>query len=308
MSNFNLIEAEDEFLLNKLDLRISRPGLYPSEASVAYEVNGRKIVLGKCLREAWYRSMGIDGGCVTPKLAMTGRLGKAAERDTIDRWKSMGIWGQNNVKFFNRHYYLSGELDAVIRAPDGELILQEIKTFYGYYAQREVLGSKRPPIPGKPKTNQFLQTVLYHWEYKDQIDDHRMYYLERGDGTRVSFRVGTIPNENGTHSCYWEQLPCKYWNFFSEGKKICPYTIEDIHQRYTDLANYLKQKVLPPKDYEKIWSDDKVIDMKKEGHVSESAYKKWQKNKKKDPIGNWECNWCKYSVQCQQDEMTSAIK
>ena len=307
---FSIIELENKLITTRSGLAIQRPGLYPSEASVAYNIDGQKIVMGKCLRAAWYRSMEIEPtGCVSPKLAMTGELGKGCEQQAIDRWKRLGLYYDSNIKFYNKELAISGELDCVVTDPEASeirLVGYEIKSFYGYVPGRTIFGAKRPPIPGVPKDNQFLQSVFYAWEYRDKIEEYRMYYVERGNGTRCEFAIGV---DEQSHECWWEQLNenNKYWNFFKPGKVYQPYTIDDIIYRYKNLIKCLKGKILPPKDFHSTWDEDRVEFMYGHGKIGKTNYEKWKKSPAKNPLGDWQCNYCEYKAQCEQDELTKAI-
>jgi len=309
--DFSLIAEEDDYESNLKSFAKNRPGLYPSEASVEFMENGQKIVLGHCLRATWYRVLDIpvpDGTNVS--LMMKAHLGKWDEIGTIDKWKGMGIWVANNVKFYNKSYGLSGELDAIIKNPlTGGNIGIECKTFYSYAAGRNICGVQREKgtgrsFPGHPKVEHFLQAVLYYYEYKDILEQYRLYYLERGDGHRLEFRVGTIDNSDGTHQCYWEQVPGKYWNVFEEGKVIQPYTIEDIHSRYKRAIEYINKKILPPRDFASIYSADQIERLHDKGEISKTDYERWAKNPDKNHLGSWQCSYCSWKKQCEQDSLT----
>ena len=309
---FSLVEAMDEYVVRPRELYKSRPGLYPSEASVCYELDGRKVTIGKCLRASWYRLQPDVTGEETggAGLQMKALIGKWDEMAIIDTIKKMGLFFDNNVKFFYAPLTMSGELDMVITNPlTGGKILYEIKSYYGHYANTLICGTRpksyktvpnKLGIPGKPKDNQFLQTSLYAWEYKDQVEETRMLYIERGDGHRVEFKVGTV-EDNGKNFCYWEQVPGPYWSHFEAGKKIQPYTIEDVHDRYRQLQKYAVNKDVPPMDFEAVWSSDKIEWAHKNGLVSDSKYNKYLK--KKENIGDWQCSWCQYKKQCEEDFM-----
>lgn len=309
---FSLIAEEDNYEATRKRYTIRRPGLYPSEASVEYMDGTRKVVLGKCMRAAWYRALEtpkIDG--VNVSLMMKAHLGKWDETGAVRKWKEMGIWVDNNIKFYNRDLALSGELDAILKNPmTGKLLGLEMKTFYGYPANRSICGVKREKgtgrfIAGRPKDEHFLQAILYAWEYQGTLDEYRLYYMERGDGHRVEFRVGFQENPDGTHQCYWEQIPGKYWNAYKEGKVLQPYTVEDIHERYKALLEYLRKRELPPKDFSEEWDEDTVEFMFQRGDVSKTNYDKWVKNPKTNKLGDWHCSYCDYREQCRQDDITS---
>jgi hypothetical protein len=307
---FSLVAEEDNYESTRISFSKPRPGLYPSEASVAFTApNGANVVLGKCMREAWYRALDIPKPSgVSVGLAMKGSIGKQNEIARVQRWKEMGLWLDNSVKFFNRNLAVSGELDCIIRNPitSGRLGI-EIKTFYGYGANRNLCGVKREKgsnksLPGTPNDQHFLQSCVYAWDYKDDIDEYRLYYLERGDGHRIEFRVGFQELPNGTHQCYWEQIPGPYWSNYQDGKVLQPYTIEDIHDRYKQLLQFLRDKKLPPKEFSLEWDAPTVEYMYSIGNVPYGSYNKWLDNPKANPIGPWQCRYCDYRTICEQDE------
>jgi len=309
---FSIVESENTHEREKLSLTRHRPGLYPSEASVEYMDGTRKIVLGHCLRSAWYRAMNIQKiKGVNVSLGMKAKLGKWDEKGVIERWKEMGLWIDNNIKFFTERLILSGELDAILRnRKNDKLVGVEIKTFYGYPANRSLCGVQREKGTGKyyagrPKDEHFLQSALYAWEYQDVLDEYRLYYLERGDGHRIEFRILFQENDDGTHQCCWEQIAGPYWNAYKEGIVRQPYTIEDVHARYKKLVELLRAKTLPPKDFDKVWDAPTIEYLHSQGTISKTEYDKWVTNPSKNKIGSWQCSYCDFQDQCTQDDLTA---
>jgi hypothetical protein len=303
---FSLVDYEDEYVANKPHFAMNRAGLYPSEASVKYWLDGEEVVDGGCHRASWYRVLGVPvPGPPNVSLNMKASLGKWDEIGTTSRWKEMGIWVDNAVKFFNKELVVSGELDAIIKNPHtGKLIGIEQKSFYNYAANKEICGSKKDQIPGKPKMSHFLQSAIYAWDYRNILDEYRIYYLERGDGHRVEFRVGFIA-EDGKNRCYWEQIPGKYWSVFQPGIVKQPFYIEDIHARYKQLGEYIKTKKLPPRDYPSFWPDDKIEWLYRNKRINKTDYEAWVKKPAKHKISSWQCSYCNYRSQCEVDDATS---
>jgi hypothetical protein len=304
---FSVVAAEDEYYTKSKGLSRHRPGLHPTEASVEFLEDGKKIVIGKCHRAAWYRSMEVArGDGPSAGLMMKANLGKWDEQGLVDKWKEMGIWHDNNIKFYQKSHFLSGELDAVLRNPvTGGLLGMEVKSFYGYYANKEITGAKRDKIPGIPLDTHFLQAILYAWEYRDILEEFRLYYIERGDGHRVEFRIGWDDRPDGTHQLWWQQVDGKYWNYYIPDKIYQPYTIEDVYDRFSTLLKKLQTKELPPKDFSDKWDEDTVEWMWDHGKLGKTKYEKWQKKPSSNPIGDWQCQYCDFSAQCAQDELTT---
>ena len=310
MNDFSLTRLEDRFALRDRPYSRHRPGLYPSEASVEYIQDGLKIVDGKCMRAAWYRSMKIPKtDPAGPKLNHTADLGKWDEIGLIERWKELGLWVDNNVKFYRADLAMSGELDAILKSPDGSIIGYEIKSIYGRFADDTVFGKsyvRQPSIPGRPKEDQLLQALVYEWEYKDELDQYRMFYLERGDGRRVEFEVGSDTDKDDR--CWYRQVEGDYWEYFEPGIVYLPFTIHDIHARYKQLVQYLRGKTLPPCDFEEVYSADKIEQLWSLGKIGKTKYQKWQKKPDKEYIGDWQCSYCAYKSQCKQDRINSRLE
>jgi len=309
---FSLVAEEDDYTETKRGYTIRRPGLYPSSASVTYMDGTRRMTVGKCLRGAWYSAMQYrrDRG-IDVSLMMKASLGKWDEIGNVEKWKEMGIWVANNIKFFNKELALSGELDAILKNPiTGKIMGVEMKTFYGYPANRSICGVKREKgtgnrYNGRPKDEHFLQAILYYWEYQDRLDEYRLYYLERGDGHRIEFRVGFDKQPDGKHKVWWQQVPGDYWTAYSDEKVYQPYTIEDIHDRYRELLKMLREKKLPERDYNIIWDTEEIELRRSLGEIANTKYEKWQKNPalKSNQMGDWHCSYCDYQDQCEKDSI-----
>lgn len=292
----SLVLKENSHLIDKPDFRIPRPGIWPSETSVKYELAGREHVDGKCMRAAWYRIMGYKPQTRDPNMEMKGSLGKSAEEACVERWKKMGLLIDNNVKFFIKKYGLSGEMDAVLRPGDPEMdpVGYEIKSFYGGGASRELCGSKRPPVPGAPKADHLLQAAVYFDVYKEKMSEYRLYYVERGDGHRIEFKVLLEP-EGDTHRVGYQQVPGPYWSTESNEEVLKPYTIKDIHERMDKLVECVKARNKPSREFKKTWDAEDVEWAHSAGLISDYKLKGFKKGK---PLGAWQCGYCAFANQC----------
>lgn len=316
LKEFILTDMEDDFMVQNSGLGVRRQGLYPSEASVQFQLDGKTVTRGKCLRACFYRAMKEKmtnpGGA---RLMATASLGKWDEQGLIERWKEMGIWIDNNIKFFDQDFFVSGELDAVLSHPDKKdyRIGYEIKTHYGNFSNKHVKGAKgrklkdggysktQPRLVGAPKWEQFLQAVYYSHFYvttKGLLDEYRMYYLERGDGTRNEFRVGT-ELVDGKHKCWYQQIPGKHWITFEPEKVYMPYAIEDVQDRYKALLKALRDKTMPGMDFRNIYDEEYVEWAYKNKEISKSKYEAFGKG---DNSGSWQCSYCGYKDRCAKDE------
>jgi CRISPR/Cas system-associated exonuclease Cas4 (RecB family) len=282
-------------LVEATDAHMTRPQLglprgihfYPSEASADWiDHHGVKRVAGTCMRQAWYRCTGTKTvGQADAYSEWIFALGKAVECILVEQWKQMGIWVANNVKFYEEKHNVSGELDVVLSEPDGTLFGVECKSFYGYQATRDIIGNKH--ITGKPKTSQLLQTLVYVdlCRRLGIIQYFKMIYYARDSAARKEFDIALI--QDGEHL-----RPT------IDGVIDYRFTIQDIYDRYDQLAAHIKNNDLPPRDFGLVWDNEKVEERRALGEVSDTAYKDWQKKPDKNPIGDWQCRYCPYAQVC----------
>jgi hypothetical protein len=248
--------------------------------------HGIERVSGTCLRQSWYRLSGqFQSSGTSPYSEWIFALGKAVEEILVEQWKQMGIWVANNVKFYDKERNISGEVDVVLAEPDGTLYGVEAKSFYGYMATRDLLGNKK--IQGRPKTSQLLQTLVYVDLCKRLgiIEYFKMVYYARDSAGRTEFDIGLLQDGEHLRPTVDDVIDYRF-------------TMEDIYDRYAELAEYVEKKEPPPQDFEKTWDHDKVKLRRDVGDVSKSAFEKWQRSPGKYPIGDWQCRYCNYAGEC----------
>ena len=301
---FSLVKLEDEFIGKQDTFRLgdSRPGFWPSEASVAFMQDGRRRVYGTCQRAAWYRSCGLMiPGDPNTSLIWKGHLGKQVEKAQVEKWKQMGIWETSNIKFYDRELVVSGEVDAIIKHPEtGGLVGYEIKSFYGYPANKKICGAKRDGIAGVPRMAQFLQAAIYSFKFRDRLEEFRLMYIERGDGHRVEFKVG-FEEKGGEFYPYWQQVAGPYWGCYRPEPVVQQYTVREMHDRYKGLRQALVKKELPDRDYPEYWDADWTEYLWTQGEINKTDYEKFQRNPGKYPCQSWQCSYCRFSEQCRVD-------
>jgi len=283
-------------LFKDMDRHMTRPKFkaarskffYPSEASVRLtDQYGDSKIVGKCLRASYFRLSGEFEGI--PYDAHTQYIfmgGNRTESALINIWKEMGVWVDNSVKFVDYEHNISGELDAILAEPGtGQLYGVEVKSFYGYFAEKEIFGNKSQK--GFPKMGQLLQTLIYTNFFKNQLPYFRMVYFDRGGSKRRTFKIEL--HEEG--NIIYPKV---------EGEIIRSFAVNDIYARYSELQDCLETKTIPPNDFELQYSDTKVEDFWKKGKVAKTKYEKWQKGKlgSHEKIGDWECNYCQYKNEC----------
>lgn len=262
---------------------------YPSEASVKLtDEHGDSVTEGGCLRASYFRLSGEFEGI--PHDARTEYIfmqGKSVESDLVSLWKEMGIWVANNIKFIDQNNNISGELDAVLAEPEtGQLYGVEVKSFYGYHAEKEIMGNFKKS--GFPKMSQLLQTLVYlnYWHDKG-LPYFRMVYFARDSVKRRTFKIELHKEGNIIYPKV-------------EGQVIRSFTVNQVLDRYKQLQQYVDSKTIPPNDYELQYSDAKIEDYYKKGKVSKTDYEAYKKGKlaKYEYVGDWNCSYCKFKNVC----------
>ena len=192
----NILETVDKFLENPYIQREYRKstGFYPSQASciIKNEYNETSLI-GACLRNNYWRVNAIKP--TNPMTARSKRItgyAKLIEQFEIEQYKKLGIWRDNNVKFYNTKYNISGEADAIIYDKGINLNIGiEIKTGYDYRFRKEVIGTHYRK--GKPKLDNLLQTMLYIDYFNIPF---KIVYIDRGNAARKEYSI-TL-NKDGT--------------------------------------------------------------------------------------------------------------
>lgn len=289
MPRYNLIAATDAWMTRKqFSLPRSLYHLYPSEASVTYiDKDGIQRTEGKCHRESWMRI--TKTGTPEPHDAYTQWIfasGKGVEEILVEQWKQMGVWHANNVKFYNKERNVSGELDVVIKDPKtGELIIIEVKSFAGYNNKKLIMGNKS--VKGRPKTPQLLQLLIYIDLCKGLglVDYGKLVYYARDTGDRREFNVELTDKGQPV----------------IDGKIDHRFTMDTIYDRFDLLNSYVQKGEMPPRDYEMIWSPEKVERENQLGNIAKTNYEKWKRNHSKYPIGDYQCKWCSLRHECYKE-------
>ena len=262
-------------------------GYHPSAAScIITNEYGEDETVGKCLRDSYWSHKSLEKS--NPMNARGVRIcavGSMCEKWEVNKYKEMGIWRGNNVKFFDTDHGISGEVDAFIEdVQTKRLVGVEIKTGYGYQFQSRVIG--KPGRKGKPKPEHLMQVMLY-MNYFKEMPLFKMVYLDRGNAARAEFNI-TIDKNTGAGlydgRVYSDRL-----------------TIPAILNRYQGLGKCLDDGVLPERDYQLQYSNDHIDFLNDSGRLSKANTKTWGKHKELE-LGDWRCSYCDYKDYCWKKE------
>lgn len=292
--NYDLWEHTDQHITRpKFGNEKPSTYFYPSEASVKLtDEHGDVYTEGGCMRSSYFRLVGgFQAIPNEPRTEYIFMQGKIIEQELIEKWKEMGIWVANNVKFTDEENHISGELDTILVEPGhGQMYGVEVKTFYGYQAEKEIFGNKNSK--GFPKMSQLLQTLTYVNYWRDKgLPYFRMAYFGRDSVKRRTFKV-ELEQEGNT-------LYPKV-----EGVVVREFTMNDVLSRYKELSQYLASQTIPPNDYELQYSDAKIEDYFKKGKVAKTKYEDYTKGrlKKYEYVGDWQCSYCKFKNICWENK------
>lgn len=302
----NLFRKIEEHMAAPLPIKSSRaPSFYPSAASCRDENNPDKIH-GACMRQQWYRCAGFAES--NPNTAYSHYIfaaGNMWEDWLTEQCKQMGIWIANSVKWAIPEYYISGEIDILIRDEDGEPIIVENKTYNAsnYQAKKEICGiaGARPT----PKVQNAMQAALYLSYFsapeRGGIKKVLLTYMDRsctGPDSQQQFEIRLNPRDGKT-----------YINVYTTDSRGTPFsydiegvTMEGIFERYNELMESLQESTdNPPKaDFMHIYPAETIEAMWANGEIAKTKYEKYQSNPIKYPIGYWACTaYCGYRDLCK---------
>jgi len=258
---------------------------YPSEASVVDKTTGK--VIGTCMRQAYLRAIRHPGLPKGPSSDTILKMGKWLELMMVDTWKSMGILVDQSVRFRNERVWLSGELDVVLREPGSNTLFgAEIKTFHGYKAETEIMGSKT--IKAHPKDNHLLQTIIYANEFRNRLAYFKLFYLARDNGRRKQFNIAISPSTKQGEPTLAS----------IDDEPITSFTVEDIYARYAKLTEAVKSCALPPAEFQLRYTDERIEADFANGLMSKKKYTDFHKKGEEARPGDWQCSYCPYKNFC----------
>jgi len=182
----------------------------------------------------------------------------------------------------------------MVRSPRSEIIGVECKTGGGYFFNRTVFGTKT--IQGNPRLNHLLQACIYLDHYIEQgtIKEFIILYISRDSFDRIEHRIRmekrvsvSLDEEVVTRGPVLNGVPFRLFN------------MHDIYTRYLELDRVLAGELLPAREYDPHYSDEKVIRMYEREKISKSAYTSHVK--KGDIVADPACKFCSWRKRCLRD-------
>ncbi len=257
--------------------------LFPTQSSTFIAYPKYKKLEGKCMRAAYYHCMGMEESPgLTLRNHLIFKMGDYTEKMILDILKEKGDLVEEGTKFFNEQYNISGRLDAIIKH-EGKEVGLEIKSIgSNKYAINHIFGSKWNEA--FPKWQNLFQTIIYCYVFRDRIDEFIILYIRRDTCETKEFIVSLQPKDGKLYPCI-------------DGKLDERFCVEDILERYSQLSEFIRLGILPPKEYQKIYPANMIQQYLKAGFMSRYMAEKY----KTEPFGDINCRFCGYSDLCEQD-------
>lgn len=290
LENINLKEKTLQWFSRKQFRPKGRGTLWPSEASAEFTNDyGEQEVTGKCHRAIHYRIAGVpQTNPPDAKSQIIFLLGHQVEAAVTEAWKQMGIWENNSVRWEDKEKNISGEMDVILREGD-QLYGCEVKSFYGYYANKQILGTwsgrgkNKIFIKGKPKDEHLMQAALYCDHTRGRLAGFKLFYVSRDATDMGEFNI-TV-NEEGA--------------IFIDDRRETRFDMSNIYARYAKMNRAVKDKAKPIKEFVYQPTDERVDTLAARGVVSATALKNHQSGKQK--YSDWHCTYCDWKDHCLQD-------
>lgn len=296
-------------MLSPLPVRSKRlPTFYPSAASCR-DVNDPTVIHGACLRSQWYRCAGFSES--NPSTAYNQYIfaaGNMWEDWLTEKCKEIGIWVANSVKFSIEDYYISGEIDILVRDEDGSPVIIENKTYNAsnYNAKAEIcgLGGRRPT----PKYSNAMQAALYLSYFSKEenggINKVWLTYMDRsctGPESQQLFVI-TLNKVDGLTYIHVDTNDAKGTSYSYDLPGV---TMEGVFSRYKELMESLQNSLEDPPapDFMHIYPEAVVEQKFRDGEIAKTNYEKWKSNPDKYPLGYFMCrSYCGYRDLCKKQK------
>lgn len=322
------------YLSNKLAKALLSPSftnnrktssLTPSSAStIVKDSKGNSRVVGACLRQQYYKIKDFvpDEGDKNIDWTLSALMGEKMHDLLVDFIDVFGFeMGLQKLtrehSIYDSLIKLSGRCDLIVWDHNNkEPVGIEIKSIGEYKAKKAV---------EQPIDEHVLQSVVYLDFYNRNIPEGQkkitkwyIWYVSRTENWTIKSK-----SHNSDFTMLWDYcieldngVPIITLTDGSK-QRWTDYSIENIYKRYNDLHTYLSANSLPPRDYEILYSEEKITGMYQNGLISKKGdsevIDKWLKKgappgKLKVTMGDSECSFCEYQKLCWEGTTSTSRK
>lgn len=331
--NWSFIQHATDHLSKPRFGEQKQPTLWPSSATA--EIDGK--VLGKCRRQNFlryakdnyafsdkYENLSeiyelVSNNTIPPSVysQWIWRAGELYEQYCIDLAKESGVYVAEQVNIYIPDFNVSGKIDFITINPEtSKYHIVEVKSIYGFNAN-SVLGTdsqRRDGNLGTPRESHLMQIGLYQSWYgntNEEFGPGLLVYGARDTGKYGEFLITVELNEeDGKHYIHYQPNTPFY------GPKVnTNISIENILMNYKLVQDALATCEVPPRDYELLFSQERIEEMYQAGELTKTDTAQHEKRKKQlaegkkrvvKPVekGDWQCRLCEYKNICYEEDAT----
>lgn len=258
--------------------------LSPS-SSMCYTYSGEP--LGSCIKQVW---LDIKKKPISKKIDSSGiyvaESGNIWEAWLIERYKSIGIYLDDDIALIDNELQLSGKLDILHINPEtGDREVTEVKTYSSssYYATKGIMGF-REQIP-RPKDDHLLQSIKYLMMLKE-YDIHvvNIVYLDRACKSFFN---------NKQFKVYLEDDEIFYETYYRNELIRChidTFNIQSLKEKDSALLQLIELDFVPDPDYKISYTLQDVEEKYRKGELTKKAYESVTKsNTDPSTLSDWRC-------------------
>lgn len=333
MTNWSFIKHVTDYMTRPRFGQQKAPTLWPSSATGTR--NGQTI--GKCRRQAFfryacdhylfskdyadyenfYKEVSKNKLPIAPYSQWIFRQGDLYEDHCINLAKEAGVFIDTQINVYVPEYNVSGKVDLIVINPEtSKYHVVEVKSVYGFNAN-SVLGTDaqhRRGVMGEPRESHLMQLGIYQWWFANTNENFgpgMLVYGSRDTGRYGEYYVTVEEDEtDGLEYIYYQPVTPV------QGAKVnSGISLKSMMKNYHDTTKNLNDRILPPRDYDMKYSDDKITELYNEGSLSKADTAQYEKRKKQEEEGktrlvkkvekgDWQCRFCEYKNICYDKEAT----
>lgn len=301
----NITEELTRVLFSSPVPKMRVPHIYPSSASASFHHPRYKedMVIGGCLRQSYLRFMGeIPSDRDTPLGPGSAEVGSVLE-DAVKNWMlRAGIFLADQIPVSIPEYNVSGRADFMVKKGNN-ICGVEMKSKEGYHGMMTVMkedneGNYRPAF------DHMAQGMVYLWYFRDVIPKSYNFVINKWIFLYVLRDNGSMAQHDLLLGA--DGYPIIENQKYPNGARIPLFGIQHIRDRWETLNNYISSKTVPPRDYELIYTKEKLKNMASQNRMTKlqcasvekgqfaKAVHSWNKEK----LGDKPCQWCEFKSKC----------
>lgn len=287
---------------------------HPSATSIKIKNQfNEEVIIGSCLRESWYR-IKTDGVSNTgnPDYGISADIGEKLHQ-LIEQYIDLYGYKMGLQKIAAESAVLDPEINLSGRSDllvwdhnNNELIGIEVKSLGEFKAGK---------CAESPDPQHVMQSMLYLDWYQRNIPDHMpkptkwyIWYISRTENWTIKSKKHGSPlqmlwdyhitlDDKGVPTVYTAN-GIERWEDF---------TLSGIKDRYADLDYYVSENIIPPRDFEIEYSEERIVTLYKNGQITRKTDKakieKWldkgaEEGKLGITMGDFQCQFCAWKDHC----------